>query len=282
LNWTVPVHFAIFPANCATVIQLQEPLDVRGLRAGERQTWRGTDATMNELSPSRVVLVPTYNERGNIVELIERLVAVDPALHVLVIDDASPDGTARLVEETAARYAGLHVLRRADKKGLGPAYTDGFAWAFGRGYKAIAQMDGDLSHQPEQLPALFAALDECDLAVGSRYIRGGAIRNWNFWRRCLSRAGNVYAGWWLRLPFHDITTGFRAWRAGAARRALTAEPLPVHGYAYLAQALYLAHRSGLSIREVPIEFVERNWGKSKLDLAIVWEAIREIPTMRSR
>lgn len=218
-----------------------------------------------------MVVVPTYQEAEGVPAVIAGALAALPGALVLVVDDASPDGTAQ-----RARSAGAEVLVRRGPRGLGAAYRDGFAWALERGFDPICQMDADGSHDPADLPRLVAALGHADLVLGSRYVAGGATRNWGLVRRVLSRGGNLYARTTLRLPFRDLTGGFKAWRADALRRVEPAT-LRAEGYAFQVEATVRALRAGARVVELPITFTERRSGVSKLHGGIVWEAAWRIP-----
>ena len=220
------------------------------------------------------IVIPTYNEAENLPRLLAELFALPmDGLHVLVIDDNSSDGTGRIADELAAKYAGrLDVLHRAGKLGLGSAYIAGFTHLLEGDSQAIGQMDADFSHQPEKVVQLAAALRDCQVAIGSRYVPGGALDpNWPYWRRLLSSFGNLYARSILRLPIRDTTGGFRLWR----REALAAMPLErvrSNGYIFQVEMAYIAHKLGFSFKEVPIFFAERQWGQSKMSLRIQLEA----------
>lgn len=218
-----------------------------------------------------VVVVPTYDERDNILTLLNRTLAVAD-VHVLVVDDSSPDGTADLIREHPEFGRRVRLLVREEKSGLGAAYRAGFAWALTHGYERILQMDADLSHPPESVPALLAALDDHDLAVGSRYVAGGAVRNWSVSRRFISWAGNVYVRIVLGLPVRDATAGFKAFRAEALE-TIGAVSSHSNGYCFQIENTWQAARHGLSVTEVPITFTDREVGVSKMSSAIVLEAI---------
>lgn len=229
-----------------------------------------------------LVVIPTYNERENLATIVGRVRRAAPQAAVLVVDDASPDGTGRLADELAASDDAVHVLHRAGKAGLGAAYLDAFDWALERGYDPIVQMDADGSHRPEELPALLAAFDEvdasgrpADVVIGSRWAPGGRIENWPKHREWLSRGGSAYARWMLRLPTRDTTAGFRAFRADALRR-LTLTDVHTRGYGFQVDVLWHAHAAGLAIVEVPVVFVERERGRSKMSVGIVLEAIGKV------
>lgn len=220
-----------------------------------------------------IVIVPTYEERDSIVVLLDALAATAPDADVLVVDDASPDGTADVVRAHPRFGPHVHLLERAGKDGLGAAYRAGFQWALQHGYEGIVQMDADLSHPPERVPALLDALRDVDVAVGSRYVPGGGSRGWPWRRRLLSRAGNVYVRAVLGLHVHDCTAGFKAFRAEAlvAVGALTSRS---EGYSFQVENTWRAQRAGLRVRELPIVFTERTAGASKMSTTIALEALR--------
>jgi len=216
-----------------------------------------------------LVVVPTYQEADNIERVLERLRVAAPDAGVLVVDDASPDGTADLAE---AR--GAHVLRRPGKAGLGSAYRAGFEWARVNGFGVAVEMDADLSHDPDDVPRLLAAVDDgADLAIGSRYVPGGATPDWPRRRRLLSRVGNRYAGRMLRLRVRDATAGFRAWRMDLLD-AIDLDQVTTDGYGFQIDLTYRASRLGAQIAEVPIVFSDRRYGTSKMSGGIILEALR--------
>ena len=229
----------------------------------------------------RIVIIPTFNEGANVVELVERIDRADPGLDILVIDDNSPDGTSEVVSGLAGRFSRLHLIRRPAKQGLGTAYQEGFAWVLDHDYEYLAQMDGDLSHQPEDLPRFLSALAHDDMIIGSRYIPEGSIKNWEFWREWLSRAGNTYTRSVLGLDFADMTSGFRAYKRIVPERVFQT-PFRAKGYAFQIEMLAKAHWAGFSIKEIPICFMERSSGKSKLDMGIVGEALYHSLKLRIR
>lgn len=225
------------------------------------------------MSITTVVIIPTYNEIENLPLIVGRVRAATPEVDILVADDNSPDGTGALADELAAADARVHVLHRAGKEGLGAAYKAGFEWALERGYERIIEMDADGSHQPEQLPALLAKADEgIDLVIGSRYVPGGRVENWPMHRLILSRGGSAYSRVMLRLPVRDVTGGYRVFSAHALR-TLGVEDVQSAGYNFQVDMLWHTHRAGLSIAEVPITFVERVHGRSKMSGNIVFEAM---------
>jgi len=220
-----------------------------------------------------LVGIPTYDEVDNVEPVVRGVRAAVPGADVLVVDDGSPDGTGDRAEALAATDPHVHVLHRQDKAGLGAAYRAGFGWGLPRGYAVLVEMDADLSHQPHQLPAVLAGLDTgADLSLGSRWVRGGAVRNWPRHRRWLSRGGNAYVRLVLGVPVHDATGGFRALRRGALE-AIGIDQVASQGYCFQVDVVRRVVAAGLSIAEVPIEFVERERGYSKMDAAIVAEAL---------
>ena len=223
---------------------------------------------------SALVIIPTYLEAENIADVLGRVREAVPDAHVLVVDDGSPDGTADLAEATAAQLGQIHVLRRTSKSGLGPSYRAGFAWGLDRGHTVLLEMDADLSHDPAMLPALIAAVDEggADLAIGSRYIPGGAVPGWPTHRRLLSQWGNRYVGAMLRMPVRDATAGFRAYRASILEK-VGLDQVRADGYGFQIEMAYEVSKVGGSITEVPIVFRDRVRGVSKMHPGIVVEAL---------
>jgi glycosyltransferase involved in cell wall biosynthesis len=224
-----------------------------------------------------LVVIPTYEERGNLRELVEAVRGLPgEAPHVLVVDDASPDGTGELADELAAADDGIAVLHRPRKGGLGPAYRAGLAWGLDHGYDVLIQMDADLSHDPAELPRLLAGLERADLVIGSRYVPGGSVEAWPAHRRWLSRGGNRYVRTVTRLPVRDATSGYRVFR----REVLDAIDLAgsrADGYAFQVETALLAWWAGFAVGEAPIHFVERREGASKLSRRVVLEAIWRVP-----
>jgi dolichol-phosphate mannosyltransferase len=218
-----------------------------------------------------LVVIPTYNERANLPVLISGLMAHD-GVSALVVDDQSPDGTGDLAEELARAHPGrISVIHRTAQRGFGRSYVEGLTHAIKQPFDVVCQMDADLSHNPEQLPSLIKGTEKADVAIGSRYIPGGAIVNWPLRRRVLSRFANAYIRAVARVPAHDCTSGYRCWR----REALAKLPLErffSDGYSFLVELLFSAARSGLSITEVPITFVERREGESKVSAAVLIES----------
>ncbi|HYJ67023.1 MAG TPA: polyprenol monophosphomannose synthase [Nocardioidaceae bacterium] len=219
-----------------------------------------------------LVVVPTYNEYDNLIDLVERIRTTVPTADILIVDDASPDGTGKLADTLAADDDHLHVLHRLAKQGIGVAYVAGYGWGMARSYERFVQMDADGSHLPEQIPHLLDRLADADLVIGSRWVYGGGIVNWSRRREWLSRGGNLYARWMLDLPVRDATGGFRAFR----RRTLDGLALGAvasQGYCFQVDLARRAVGAGFRVTEVPIRFVERRFGDSKMSGGIVVEAL---------
>jgi len=222
-----------------------------------------------------LVIIPTYNECENIGRIVKRVRSSVPAAQILVVDDASPDGTGALADALATADDSVHVLHRTEKTGLGAAYLDGFGWALSHGYDQLVQLDADGSHLPEQLPGLLTAAASADVVMGSRWIRGGAVKNWPWHRRALSRGGSIYSRALLRLPQHDVTGGYRVYSAHALE-AMQLSSLESLGYCFQIDMLLHAVRAQLTVVEVPITFVERTLGSSKMSGRIVLEAMMRV------
>ncbi len=222
-----------------------------------------------------LVCIPTYNEAESLPDVLEGIRRHCPEVDVLVLDDASPDGTGALADGFAERDPHVHVMHRPGKSGLGAAYLAGFAWALDGGYDVIVEMDADGSHRPEDLPALLAAANDADLVLGTRWMPGGSTLNWPRRRRMLSLGGNRYARFVLDVPLRDITGGFRAYRA-TALRALDLPSVRSEGYCFQIELALRVVESGMRTAEVPIVFVERRLGASKMSRAIVLEAMRRV------
>jgi dolichol-phosphate mannosyltransferase len=226
--------------------------------------------------PGRIVMVvPTYNERENLAWILARLHAAEPGLDVLVVDDSSPDGTGDLADELAAADPRVHVLHRTAKGGLGAAYLHGFRWALDEGYDVIGEMDADGSHQPEQLHRLLDALPGADLVIGSRWVRGGSVVNWPAHRQLLSRGGNRYVRLLLGIDVHDATAGFRLFHRRTLEK-IDLDTVQSTGYVFQTDLAARTLRSQMTVTEVPIEFVERVRGDSKMSGAIAVESLRRI------
>ena len=220
---------------------------------------------------STLVIVPTFNERDNLPILVRSLMA-QPSVRVLVVDDRSPDGTGELADTLVREHPGrIEVLHRTDRPGLGRSYIDGIKKGLREPVEVVCQMDADLSHDPRHLPALVAAIDRADLVIGSRYVAGGRIVNWPLRRRFLSRFANHYIRMVTRLNARDCTSGYRCWRRDALA-ALSLDRFISDGYSFLVEMLYVASQQGCRIAEVPITFVERRQGESKLSRGVLLES----------
>jgi dolichol-phosphate mannosyltransferase len=222
-----------------------------------------------------LVVIPTYNEAATIRRVVEGVRASRRA-HVLIVDDGSPDGTGEIADWLTARDHGVHVLHRTSKAGLGAAYRAGLRWGLDSGYEALGEMDADGSHDPADVPRLLDALGNADLVIGSRYVPGGAVRNWPLHRRVLSRGGNLYVRSMTGLPVQDATAGFRMFR----RRTLLAlgiDCVQSDGYSFQIELALRAHAAGFRVVEIPITFVERTEGASKMSRTIVLEALWRVP-----
>jgi dolichol-phosphate mannosyltransferase len=223
---------------------------------------------------SALVVIPTYQEAENIADVLERVRESVPEASILVVDDGSPDGTADLAQETADRLGQIDVLRRPGKSGLGPSYRAGFAWGLERQHTVLIEMDADLSHDPAVLPQLIGAVGDggADLAIGSRYVPGGAIPGWPASRRLLSQWGNRYIGFMLRMPVRDATAGFRAYRSEIIEK-IGLDQVRADGYGFQIEMAYEVSKAGGEILEIPITFRDRTRGVSKMHPGIVSEAL---------
>jgi dolichol-phosphate mannosyltransferase len=219
-----------------------------------------------------LVIVPTYNEAENLAAIVDRVRRAVGVAHVLIADDASPDGTGAIADQLAADDAQVHVLHRPGKEGLGAAYLAGFAWAADRDFDVVVEMDADGSHAPEQLSRLLDALVVADLVIGSRWVRGGEVVNWPVRRLVLSRGANLYTRLALGMPVRDATGGFRAYRLAALAKMDLAS-VSSQGYCFQVDLAWRAHRNGFRVIEVPITFADREYGTSKMSPAIVREAL---------
>ena len=229
-----------------------------------------------------VICLPTYNERENLEPTLRELEAVlETGDRVVVIDDASPDGTGELADRLAAELSFVDVLHRAEKQGLGPAYLAGFRYALAGGAELVFEMDCDRSHDPRDVPRLRAAAQEADVVLGSRYVEGGAIRNWGFVRRLVSAGGSLYARLVLGVPVRDLTGGFKCYRRRVLEH-IDLDAVRSRGYAFQIETTYRALRAGFRVVEVPITFVDREVGGSKMSRSIVLEAIWKVPALRLR
>jgi dolichol-phosphate mannosyltransferase len=232
-------------------------------------------------APGRtLVVIPTYNEVENLGPITSEVLKRTPVdVHILVVDDGSPDGTGALAEKIAAGESRVHVLHRTQKQGLGPAYIAGFRWGFAQGFDRLIEMDADFSHHPSFLPVMLGLLSENDFVIGSRYIAGGGTVNWGLMRKIISRGGSWYARLMLGAPIRDFTGGFNGWN----RRVLEGidlDTLEAGGYSFQIELKYRAFRKGFRFKEFPILFEDRRVGKSKMSSRIVIEALSLVPKLR--
>ena len=224
-----------------------------------------------------LVILPTYNEKDSLAQTVTHLLEAQPEVSVLIVDDASPDGTGALANLLSEGDNRISVLHRSQKAGLGPAYLAGFEFGLGEGYELLVEMDADGSHRAEDLGALLSAAAHTDLVIGSRWVQGGSVQNWPWHRQFISRIGNTYARVLLGSKIKDMTAGFRVYKAGLLEK-LIHHDLAAHGYAFQVELAWRSERSGASVLEVPITFIEREHGTSKMSSAIVREALWLITT----
>lgn len=224
------------------------------------------------MSERTLVIVPTYNERDNLPPLAQRLLSLPVKVDLLVVDDNSPDGTGKLADDLAAKHPQIHVLHRKEKNGLGRAYCAGFAWALERDYEFIMEMDGDFSHNPDDIPQFLAAAKNADLVIGSRYCNGIRVINWPLSRLMLSKGAAQYVQWITGMPITDPTGGFKCFRR-AALKAIDLNAVRSNGYSFQIEMTHKIWRQGLRVAEVPIIFTDRFLGQSKMSKNIVYEAI---------
>jgi dolichol-phosphate mannosyltransferase len=267
------------PNNCVSLIASgifpsAEARDPHG--AGKKRSTFTSGACIRPLT-----IIPTYNERENLPRLVPALLSKEPALEVLVVDDASPDGTGDIAESLARETGRVRVLHRKGKLGLGTAYVAGFEYALHHGYDPVVQMDADFSHRPEDMPRLLRAAQFADVVIGSRNIRGGQVENWSLLRRYVSKGGSLCTRSLLGLPIRDCTSGFKCFRREVLK-TIDFESIESHGYAFQVEMNYLCHRIGFCIVEVPIVFPDRTAGRSKMSMPIVLEAAGLVWKLRSR
>lgn len=269
--------------DSSRIVVLQDQDEAAAMASATRHVpeGRGPVPTRAHQAPWRtLVVIPTYNERGNveaIVEALHRYLDCD----VLIVDDGSPDGTGQVADQMAARDSRIHVMHREGKQGLGTAYIAGFRFAMERDYERVCEMDADFSHAPWDLPRLVYASDAAQLVIGSRYVRGGCTVGWSFRRRMLSRGANLYARMILGSGIRDNTAGFRCFHVDALRQ-IDLDAVHAQGYAFQIEMAFRMKRRGYQVREVPIHFVDRQVGKSKMDGAIAREALVLVPRLRGR
>jgi dolichol-phosphate mannosyltransferase len=236
------------------------------------------------MSSDTLIVIPTYNERDCLPEIVPAVRAAVPEATILVVDDNSPDGTGAMADDMAARDPHVLVKHRQAKRGLGAAYISAFADALAAGsrWRRVVQMDADLSHDPGDVPRLLRALDEgADLAVGSRYVEGGGTENWGLGRKVISRGGGFYARTVLGVTIRDLTAGFKAWKIETLRR-INLEAVNARGYGFQIEMTYRTLRNGMRVVEVPIRFVDRRVGSSKMSRSIVLEALTLVWQLRGR
>ena len=230
--------------------------------------------------PKTYIIIPTYNEKDNISTLLEQIFSLAiEGLNVLVVDDNSPDGTGEVVEKLRQNNLRLQILHRQQKFGLGTAYVAGFKEALRQGADYIFEMDADLSHQAKYIPDFLAAIKDNDLVLGSRYITGGGVSNWNWSRRLISRFGNLYARLVLGVPINDLTGGFKCYRRQVLEK-INLDSLSSVGYNFQIETTYRAYQAGFKVKEIPIVFVERSRGKSKFDFKIMLESFYKVIILR--
>jgi len=218
------------------------------------------------------MIVPTYNEKENIARLIGQLRTLEGDVHVLVVDDNSPDGTGEIADQYAARDSRIHALHRSGKLGLGTAYLESFRYALANDYELIQQMDCDFSHDPHDLPRMFEAIKEADLVLGSRNVKGGGTKNWPWYRKLISRGGSFYARTILGIHVRDVTGGFKCWRREVLQ-AIDLDAIESNGYSFQIEMTWRAIQAGFRVKEIPIIFSDRELGKSKMQSSIVFEAM---------
>lgn len=226
-----------------------------------------------------LIVIPTYNERDNLPKLLGRLLNVRPDIEILVVDDNSPDGTGKMAEEFSRNNPRVHLLSREKKMGLGPAYLAGFDWGLERGFDLFVEMDADLSHRPRYLPVFFEKIKNCDMVVGSRWMKGGKIANWPYFRVLLSQMAGLYSRIILGVPVHDMTAGYVCYRREVLER-IGLNRVHSDGYCFQIEMKYRAIQKGFKICEIPILFTDRKSGNSKISRHIVFEALIKVWWLR--
>jgi dolichol-phosphate mannosyltransferase len=246
-----------------------------------RRTRTPSAAELERAQQGLLLVSPTFNERGNLEELVTTVFGVLPLCHLLIVDDGSPDGTADLCRQLAGRFAGLKLLERDGPRGLGRAYVAGLRHGLEGGYRWIGTLDADLSHDPRHLPSMLALTATHDVVIGSRYIRDGGTINWRIWRIVLSYVANRFAARLLRIPARDTTSGYRLYRAEALA-GIPLDEVRSNGYSFLVELLYRLYRAGCSIGESPIVFFDRDQGESKLGAREIYVGALRLLLMRLR
>jgi dolichol-phosphate mannosyltransferase len=235
---------------------------------------------MTDLTSRALIVIPTYNEVENLKPITSAVLAVTPdSVHILVVDDGSPDGTGKLADELSQASPRIHVLHRKEKQGLGPAYIAGFRWGFEKNYDRLIEMDADFSHNPKFLPAMLSNLERYDFVIGSRYTEGGGTVNWGLMRKIISRGGSLYARTILGAPIKDFTGGFNGWHRRVLEEVNLAS-LGAGGYSFQIELKYRAFKKGFKSVEFPILFEDRRVGKSKMSSKIIIEALSLVPKLR--
>jgi dolichol-phosphate mannosyltransferase len=235
---------------------------------------------MSASEPRALIVIPTYNEIENLESIVRAVLQRTPeAVHVLVVDDGSPDGTGKKADELSRADPRVHVLHRSQKQGLGPAYIAGFRWGFEQNFAQLIEMDADFSHNPEFLPTMLSLLESNDFVIGSRYVSGGGTVNWGLMRKIISRGGSLYARMMLGAPIRDFTGGFNGWNRKVLEE-INLSTLEAGGYSFQIELKYRAFKKGFRFKEFPILFEDRRVGKSKMSSKIVVEALALVPKLR--
>ena len=235
---------------------------------------------MSATEPRALIVIPTYNEIENLEAITRAVIQRTPdRVHILVVDDGSPDGTGKKADELAQAEPRIHVLHRTQKQGLGPAYIAGFRWGFEQNFDQLIEMDADFSHNPEFLPTMLSLLGHNDFVIGSRYVAGGGTVNWGLMRKIISRGGSLYARTMLGAPIRDFTGGFNGWNRKVLEE-INLSTLEAGGYSFQIELKYRAFKKGFRFQEFPILFEDRRVGKSKMSSKIVVEALALVPKLR--
>ncbi|RJP56574.1 MAG: polyprenol monophosphomannose synthase [Candidatus Auribacter fodinae] len=233
------------------------------------------------LLSSVLVIIATYNEADNISRLIDDIIALEAGIHILVVDDNSPDGTAECVTQCRKKYPDtVHLIKRSNERGYGSAFVAGFQWGLNqKQFTTFISMDADFSHLPRYIPVMLEKLNGADVVIGSRYIPGGKTKNWGLHRRILSRGANIYSRLLLHIPVNDCTSGFRCYRRSILEN-INLSGITSNGYSFLEEILYNCRRAGALFQEIPIEFIDRTYGTSKLSKKEIFKAILKVPKLR--
>jgi dolichol-phosphate mannosyltransferase len=235
---------------------------------------------MSASEPRALIVIPTYNEIENLEPITREVLSrTPPSVHILIVDDGSPDGTGKRAEELGQAEPRIHVLHRTKKEGLGPAYIAGFKWGFQQGFDRLVEMDADFSHNPTFLPTMLSLLNEHDFVIGSRYVPGGGTVNWGLMRKIISRGGSLYARLMLGAPIRDFTGGFNGWNRKVLE-SIDLQTMEAGGYSFQIELKYRAFKKGFQSKEFPIIFEDRRVGKSKMSSRIVVEALALVPKLR--